>query len=184
MSDGSIVAVGLSRPGTGTAIAGFVDAQVNGYVGVDLLHASVEEILSMGEALLRDGIVAYQPTLITSDFEDTRRAAQRLKEARDSGAPGARILPVHLEGPFLSHQRSGTHPVEHLRAADVALLDQLLALDDVALMTIAPELAGALALIERCRPTRDRRLARAQRRDEPRDRPRLRGRRHVSDPPL
>jgi N-acetylmuramic acid 6-phosphate etherase/N-acetylglucosamine-6-phosphate deacetylase len=151
VSDGSIVAVGLSHPGTGTAIAGFVDAQVNGYAGVDLLNASVEDILSMGEALLRDGVVAYQPTLITSDFEDTRRAAQRLKEARESGAPGARILSVHLEGPFLSHQRSGTHPVRHLHAPDLALLDQLLDLDDVAMMTIAPELPGALALIERCR---------------------------------
>jgi N-acetylglucosamine-6-phosphate deacetylase len=151
VSDGSVVAVGLSRPGTGTAIAGLVDAQVNGYAGVDLLHASVEEIVAMGEALLRDGVVAYQPTLITSDFDDTRRATQRLKEARDSGAPGARILSVHLEGPFLSRQRSGTHPVEHLRAPDLALLDQLLDLDDVGMMTIAPELPGALALIERCR---------------------------------
>jgi N-acetylglucosamine-6-phosphate deacetylase len=151
VSDGSIVAVGLSRPGTGTAIAGLVDAQVNGYAGVDLLHASVEEVVAMGEALLRDGVVAYQPTLITSDFADTQRATQRLKEARDSGAPGARILGVHLEGPFLSHQRSGTHPVEHLRAPDLALLDQLLDLDDVGMMTIAPELPGALALIEHCR---------------------------------
>jgi N-acetylglucosamine-6-phosphate deacetylase len=151
VSDGSIVAVGLSRPGTGTAIAGLVDAQVNGYAGVDLLHASVEEIVAMGEALLRDGVVAYQPTLITSDFADTQRATQRLKEVRDSGAPGARILGVHLEGPFLSHQRSGTHPVEHLRAPDLALLDQLLDLDDVGMMTIAPELPGALALIEHCR---------------------------------
>ena len=151
VSDGSIVAVGLSRPGTGTAIAGLVDAQVNGYAGVDLLHASVEEIVAMGEALLRDGVVGYQPTLITSDFADTQRATQRLKEVRDSGAPGARILGVHLEGPFLSHQRSGTHPVEHLRAPDLALLDQLLDLDDVGMMTIAPELPGALALIEHCR---------------------------------
>jgi N-acetylglucosamine-6-phosphate deacetylase len=151
VSDGSIVAVGLSHPGTGTAVAGFVDAQVNGYAGVDLLNASVEEILAMGEALLRDGVVAYQPTLITSDFDDTRRATQRLKEARDSRAPGARILGVHLEGPFLSPQRSGTHPVQHLRAPDLTLLDQLLELDDIAMMTIAPELPGALALIERCR---------------------------------
>ncbi len=151
ISDGSIVAVGLSHPGTGTAIGGLVDAQVNGYAGVDLLNADVEQILAMGEALLRDGVVAYQPTLITSDFDDTRRAAQRLKAARDSGAPGARILRVHLEGPFLSRQRSGTHPIEHLRQPDLALLDALLDLDDVAMMTIAPELPGALELIERCR---------------------------------
>ncbi len=151
VSDGTIVAVGLSHPGAGTAIAGFVDAQVNGYAGVDLLNASVDEILEMGAALLNDGVVAYQPTLITSDFADTRRATQRLREARTSGAPGARILGVHLEGPFLSPHRSGTHPAEHLREPDLAVLDRLLALDDVAMMTIAPELPGALQLIERCR---------------------------------
>ncbi|MGC2176458.1 MAG: N-acetylmuramic acid 6-phosphate etherase [Acidimicrobiales bacterium] len=150
LSDGTIVAVGLSHPGTGTAITGFVDAQVNGYAGVDLLNASVDEIVQMGVALFNDGVVAYQPTLITSDFEDTRRATHRLREARESGAPGARILGVQLEGPFLSPQRAGTHPVEHLRAPDLALLDQLLALDGVATMTIAPELPGALELIERC----------------------------------
>lgn len=147
----TIVAVGLSNPGAGTAIAGFVDAQVNGYAGVDLLNASVEEILQMGRALANDGVIAYQPTLITSELDDTRRAARHLREARLSASDGARILDVHLEGPFLSPKRSGTHPVEHLRAPDLTLLEALLALDDVATMTIAPELRGALGLIEHCR---------------------------------
>ena len=82
---------------------------------------------------------------------DTRRATQRLQEARDSGASEAHAFcGVHLEGPFLSPQRAGTHPARDLRAPDLALLDQLLDLDDVAMMTIAPELPGALELIEHC----------------------------------
>jgi N-acetylglucosamine-6-phosphate deacetylase len=149
--DGEVVAVGLSSLGTGIAIPGLVDAQVNGYAGVDLLHADVEEIIEMGRALLRDGVVAYQPTLITSEFDQTRTAATRLKEARAAYTEGAVILPTHLEGPFLSPRRAGTHPLALLRDPDLDLLERLLDLGEIGVMTIAPELPGALELIERCR---------------------------------
>ncbi len=148
--DGEIVAVGLSHPGSGIAIPGLVDAQVNGYAGIDLLHAEVDEILEMGRALERDGVVAYQPTLITSEFEQTRQATQRLRVAREHRVDGAFILPTHLEGPFLSPQRAGTHPLSLLRAPDLELLGRLLDLPDVGFMTIAPELPGALDLIAEC----------------------------------
>jgi N-acetylmuramic acid 6-phosphate etherase/N-acetylglucosamine-6-phosphate deacetylase len=151
LHDGEVVAVGLSGPGSGIAIPGLVDAQVNGYAGVDLLHADVDEIIEMGRALMHDGVVAYQPTLITSEFDETRRAATRLKEARAAHVDGAVILPTHLEGPFLSPRRAGTHPHALLRDPDLDLLERLLDLDDVGVMTIAPELPGALELIERCR---------------------------------
>ncbi|HEY5010539.1 MAG TPA: N-acetylmuramic acid 6-phosphate etherase, partial [Acidimicrobiales bacterium] len=149
--DGEIVAVGLSHPGSGIAIPGLVDAQVNGYAGVDLLNAEVDEILEMGRALERDGVVAYQPTLITSEFDQTRQAAERLRAARETRIDGAFILPVHLEGPFLSPERAGTHPLSLLRAPDLELLGRLLDLPDVGFITIAPELPGALDLIAECR---------------------------------
>jgi N-acetylglucosamine-6-phosphate deacetylase len=64
---------------------------------------------------------------------------------------GPRVLGAHLEGPFLSPERPGMHPVEHLRAPDVALLDRLLDAGRVTEMTLAPELPGADALIRRLR---------------------------------
>jgi N-acetylglucosamine-6-phosphate deacetylase len=148
---GEIVAVGLSHPGTGIAVSGFVDTQINGYFGVDLLNAEVDEILTMGDALLRDGVVAYQPTLITSEFDQVQRAVQRIDEARNRQVGGAKILGIHLEGPFLSPRRAGTHPISHLRAPDVALLQKLLNVGRVSMITIAPELEGAIELIQLCR---------------------------------
>ncbi len=88
--DGEIVAVGLSHPGSGIAIPGLVDAQVNGYAGIDLLNAEVDEILEMGRALERDGVVAYQPTLITSEFDQTRRATQNVCAPREKHESTAR----------------------------------------------------------------------------------------------
>jgi N-acetylmuramic acid 6-phosphate etherase/N-acetylglucosamine-6-phosphate deacetylase len=144
-----IVAVGLSGRGSGIALAGFVDVQVNGYAGVDLLNADTDAIIAMGEALLNDGVIAYQPTLISSDVDQLKNAARRLREARGAQR-GARILGLHLEGPFLSEQRAGTHPVAHLKAPSAELLDHLLQDGDVAMMTLAPELPGALELITAC----------------------------------
>jgi N-acetylmuramic acid 6-phosphate etherase len=148
--DGELVAVGLSNPGSGIAIAGLIDAQVNGSYGVDLLHANAEEILEMSTAFLRDGVIAFQPTLITSDIDQLRHARVQLARARAEQRDGAKILKVHLEGPFLSPDRSGTHPVQHLRAPDEQLLLSLLEGDDVAMVTLAPELPGALDLIRLC----------------------------------
>jgi N-acetylglucosamine-6-phosphate deacetylase len=74
----------------------------------------------------------------------------QLARARAEQRDGAKILKVHLEGPFLSPDRSGTHPVQHLRAPDEQLLLSLLEGDDVAMVTLAPELPGALDLIRLC----------------------------------
>jgi N-acetylmuramic acid 6-phosphate etherase/N-acetylglucosamine-6-phosphate deacetylase len=151
ISEGLIVAVGLSQPGSGIAIPGFVDAQLNGYAGVDLLNATVDDIVEMTRALRRDGVIAFQPTLITSPFEQTARATHNLAMARPLEVDGARIMGVHLEGPFLSPLRAGTHPLAHLRPPDPEYLQRLLDLEAVTMMTLAPELSGSLALIDECR---------------------------------
>ncbi len=148
IEDGRIVAVGLARGPRGrVAIPGFVDLQVNGYGGVDFLSASGDDYYRAGEALLLAGVTAYQPTFITSAEESTVDALR----AMPTGVSGPRILGAHLEGPFLSPDRPGTHPLAHLRAPDVALLDRLLDAGHVTQMTLAPELSGADALIERLR---------------------------------
>ena len=149
--DGRIAAVGLAGAGEGIAVGGFQDNQVNGYAGVDLLHADVEQVLAVGEALWHDGVVAYQPTLITCDPSDLARALDVLSRAREIDRPQcARILGVHLEGPFLSPRRLGTHPVDRLRAPDPDLLAQWIASAPISMVTLAPELDGAMGLIDLC----------------------------------
>lgn len=148
VEDGRIEAVGLASSTRGkVAIPGFVDLQVNGYGGVDFLSASPEDYSRAGEALLLSGVTAYQPTFITSAEAATIDALRTMPAV----ASGPRILGAHLEGPFLSPERPGTHPLEHLRAPNIELLDRLLDAGTVTQMTLAPELPGADALIERLR---------------------------------
>jgi N-acetylglucosamine-6-phosphate deacetylase len=148
VEDGRVVEVGLSGGSHGLiAIPGLVDIQNNGYGGVDFLRASTEDYRSAGEALLLTGVTAYQPTFITSPEE----AAVEALRALPVGGIGPRVIGAHLEGPFLSPERPGMHPVEHLRAPDIALLDRLLDAGHVTEMTLAPELLGADELIRRLR---------------------------------
>ena len=146
--DGRVVAVGLSPGARGLiAIPGLVDIQANGYGGIDFLSAATEDYRTAGEALLLAGVTSYQPTFITSAEAMTVDAVR----AMPSAGAGPRVLGAHLEGPFLSPERPGMHPIEHLRAPDVALLDRLLDAGHVTEMTIAPELPDADRLIVRLR---------------------------------
>jgi N-acetylglucosamine-6-phosphate deacetylase len=143
--DGRITAHGLGRGnGRGVAAPGFVDLQVNGFGGVDFLEADADGYRRAGEALLETGVTSYLPTFITAPEEQLVAALGAVP--RNGTLP--RILGVHLEGPFLAPRRLGTHPADARRDPDAALLERLLDAGPVRLMTLAPELQGAAALIE------------------------------------
>src|SRR5262249_61531983 len=129
------------------AVPGFVDLQVNGFAGVDFLTACGDDYRRAGEALLAVGVTAYQPTFITAPEEMLLEALRAMPPS--DGGP--HIIGAHLDGPFLSPKRLGTHPPEHRRDPDVALLDRLLDAGHVTTLTMAPELEGAGALGRRAR---------------------------------
>ena len=144
--DGRIAACGLaSANGKGIAAPGFVDLQVNGFGGVDLLRADANGYRQAGAALLETGVTAYLPTFITAPEEELVAALEGVP--RDSNG-GPRILGVHVEGPFISARRLGTHPAALRRDPDPALLERLLEAGPIRLFTLAPELPGALELID------------------------------------
>ena len=149
---GRVAAVGLPGGRSGLAIPGLVDLQVNGFEGIDLLQATSDDILVLNARLARTGVLWYQPTLITAPEELTRLALATIGESvGGAGATrsGAHILGVHLEGPFLSPDRAGAHPVEHLRRPDLDLLASLLLGGcPVTTVTLAPELPRAGELID------------------------------------
>jgi N-acetylglucosamine-6-phosphate deacetylase len=146
IDEGRLTATGLSSPnGKGIAVPGFVDLQVNGFGGVDFLDADAEGYRRAGAALLETGVTAYLPTFITSPEEQLIAAMHEVPRERVR----PRILGMHLEGPFLSPSRLGTHAAEARRDPDVALLDRLLDAGPVRLMTLAPELPGAGKVIDR-----------------------------------
>jgi N-acetylglucosamine-6-phosphate deacetylase len=145
IDEGRIVQLGLASPnGRGYAVPGFIDLQVNGFAGVDFASADTAGYEHAGQALLETGVTSYLPTFITAPEESI--AAALAEVPRESA--GARILGVHLEGPFISPERLGTHPASAQRDPDRALLERLLDAGPVRLITLAPELPGALELVD------------------------------------
>jgi N-acetylglucosamine-6-phosphate deacetylase len=124
-----------------TVVPGFIDIQINGAFSHDFT-ADPTSIWTVGERLPETGVTAFCPTIITAP-EGAIRAAQDAKRARPNDYVGAEPLGLHLEGPHLAPKRRGTHPASDLRLPSEATF----ILDDVALVTLAPELPGALPLI-------------------------------------
>lgn len=129
--------------------SGFFDLQVNGFGGVDFNapDISAERVREALSRMRETGVTRCLPTLITSSLQAFSAAARTIAHIPDDAIAG-----IHMEGPYISPRDGarGAHPAEHVRGAS---LDDFKARQDAAdgriiLVTLAPEVPGALQLIE------------------------------------
>jgi N-acetylglucosamine-6-phosphate deacetylase len=132
---------------------GFVDLQCNGAVGVDLT-TEPERLWEVAAALPRWGVTAWLPTVVTAPPSVRRRALAALGASPAAGRPpgdpvAATPLGLHLEGPFLAPERKGAHDIRYIVDPSVDVVDGEGWSRDagVALVTLAPELPGALEVV-------------------------------------
>jgi len=141
----------LDYPGA-TIGPSFFDVHIHGAAGHDVMEATPPALDAVGRFLASRGTAAYLATTVTASLDATLRALDGLaNEIAKLPEPGrARPLGIHLEGPFLSHEKRGVQPAEHLLAPSTATFDRLVdaGRGHVRLITIAPELPGAVELIK------------------------------------
>jgi N-acetylglucosamine-6-phosphate deacetylase len=139
----------LDFPGA-TLGPAFFDVHIHGAKGHDVMEASAEALDAMGKFLAQHGTGSFLATTVTAPLDATLRSLSGLAKllAQPPAAGQARPIGIHLEGPFISHTRRGVQPPEHLLAPDVVTFDRLFeaAEGHVRLMTLAPELPGAVEL--------------------------------------
>ncbi|HEY2549353.1 MAG TPA: N-acetylglucosamine-6-phosphate deacetylase [Streptosporangiaceae bacterium] len=158
VSGGRVTQVSRGRPPrrpdiellSGSLLPGLVDLQVNGYYGIELMTAGLAGWQAVARRLPQTGTTAFLPTFITAPLAELTAAlgsAAAIMPALPAG--GARVLGVHVEGPFLSPHRSGAHNPEWLIPASPAAVTDLIAAgrDVLRLVTLAPEQAGGLAAV-------------------------------------
>jgi len=136
----------------GVLVPGFVDLQVNGYFGEELRTARAAGWATVSRRLPETGTTAYLPTFITAPLPEliaALRTAAVITAALPGG--GARVLGVHLEGPFIAAERRGAHNAAWIIPPSPAAVDELLTAGAglVRLVTLAPEAGGGLAAVER-----------------------------------
>lgn len=128
--------------------SGLVDVHIHGQAGLDVMSGDPRDVLALSERLGRQGLAGFLPTFLCSSPAQIRRSLEVLK--RVAGCErGARILGVHLEGPFLHPERRGTHNPRHIRPVSLAEMREHVAAGEglVRLVTLAPELPGSRELI-------------------------------------
>lgn len=151
IEDGRIAAIALDdEPAAdGPYVApGFVDVHVHGWGGYDAMgdRAALD---GMARRLLRRGVTSFLPTAVTAPIGELVAFADRIRNwRRDAPADGAEPLGFNLEGPFLAAARRGAHDPSHLQVpSDVPRPTLEPLVDGLRLLTIAPELPGAVDLI-------------------------------------
>jgi N-acetylglucosamine-6-phosphate deacetylase len=178
-SGGRVVSVCAGTPvrrpdvqlASGFLLPGLVDLQVNGYAGVELAGADLDQVALVASRLPQTGTTSFLPTFITSPVQALEAALRRSGEILPqlADAPGlARILGIHTEGPFISPKRRGAHNPDWIIAPTPEAIENLLKAGSpqlfgkrqavrsgdgsprnaLRLVTIAPELDGALAAIK------------------------------------
>ena len=151
------VAAGLSPPAgaevvglSGLTLApGFIDIHVHGGGGFSLATGDAEEVRSYARWVVAHGVTSFVASIVGETPEEGEAALRAIAEAGPAGG-GAELLGAHLEGPFVSAERRGALPEGWLRPPDAGLLRRLLeaAGGRLRLLTLAPELPGAGALLE------------------------------------
>jgi|Deesub1362A_J573_1020465.scaffolds.fasta_scaffold00801_11 N-acetylglucosamine-6-phosphate deacetylase len=152
------------------AIKGFIDLHTHGIGRYDTRTSSPEDILKMARLHLEAGTVAFLPTIYSGPISQMRANMEAVREAmkrQDSGRRirakrprnaswitehGACILGVHLEGPFLNPLMAGAQDRDTFLKPTLSNLERLVDgyEDIIKIITIAPEMPGALRVIERC----------------------------------
>lgn len=129
-------------------LPGFVDIHIHAFGGADCMRGE-NDVRRMSSGLLETGVAAFMPTTMSAPMDKTHQALCGIQAAKDRPQRrGAAVLGAHMEAPFLAPGHKGAQLGECLRLPDIAAYDEMTrGLDCVRMMTLAPELPGALALI-------------------------------------
>jgi N-acetylglucosamine-6-phosphate deacetylase len=152
VEDGVITEVDLDARSTHQSAQyiapGFVDVHVHGWGGFSAMGGS-DQLDGMSRSLMRHGVTSFLPTAVTSPIEELSDFGASVRAwAPDSPADGAQPLGFNLEGPFLAPKRKGAHNEAFLRVpADVSRHELAGLTEQLRLVTVAPELNGAIELI-------------------------------------
>ena len=139
------------------AVPGFVDVHIHGAGGRDVMEGSPEALAGVTRTVARHGTTSLVATTVTASPEDTIRSvegiAHYISQQHETDDARAEVLGIHFEGPFLSPVRRGVHTPEWLKLPSLEFLEKLLkaAAGNARILTLAPELLGAMPCIDAAR---------------------------------
>jgi len=128
-----------------TVVPGFIDPHIHGSGGADVMDATLASMNTISRTLASHGTTSFLPTTVSAPPEILGSTLDRLSPLLQESFEGAKPIGIHLEGPFISGQKRGTHRENNIRLPDQSLLSSWIsrASGNLKLLTMAPELDGA-----------------------------------------
>ena len=140
----------VSLPENAVVLPGFIDEHIHGAGGADAMDASEEALATIANAVAAEGTTGFLATTMTQSKENITAALAAVASYRKKNAKdGARVLGVHLEGPFIAAAHKGAQPLEYVAAPDPAVFDEYYAAsgESIKIVTLAPEEKGGDVLV-------------------------------------
>ncbi len=135
---------------TQVVVAGFIDQHVHGAGGSDGMDGTVKDLSNIANCLAKEGTTAFLATTMTQSPENISKAMGAVKEYMAlNPTDGARVLGIHLEGPFISTKHVGAQPLDYVATPSVEVFDDynFKSGNAIKLVSLAPEVEGATELI-------------------------------------
>jgi len=129
---------------------GLIDSHTHGGNGFDFMTASADQIQQLLKWYAENGVTSVFPTLSPTLTDDYYRCCDLISEVRKKGEAGARILGIHLEGPYINQEKKGVQPVVNGKTPDLNEIKNFIKCsgNPVKIVTLAPEIPGGLQLVD------------------------------------
>lgn len=136
-------------PEGAVVLPGFIDQHIHGAGGYDAMDGTKEALSAIAETIAAEGTVGFLATTMTQSRENIMQAMSAVKEYRGAEQGGARLLGIHLEGPFIAEAHKGAQPKEYVASPDARVFDEYneASGNSIKIVTLAPEIEGAAELI-------------------------------------
>lgn len=136
----------IELPKDAIVLPGFIDQHIHGAGGSDGMDGTVEDIAIIAKTVAAEGTTSFLVTTMTQSPENITKALSAVKAYKEADSKdGARVVGVHLEGPFIAAAHKGAQPLEYVKEPDIAAFDEYFAAsgESIRIVSLAPEVEGA-----------------------------------------
>jgi N-acetylglucosamine-6-phosphate deacetylase len=130
-------------------VPGFIDIHTHGVVGHDSMETDIKIFNTESKFYAKHGVTSFVPTTMAQSKKDTMLAIKTIREASYLKMAGAKIIGIHLEGPYFNLEKKGAQPGKYIRDADLDELQDFMKASNnfVVIVSLAPEIEKALEAI-------------------------------------
>lgn len=149
--DQSLITEALPYVEGNVVVPGFIDQHIHGAGGSDAMDGTVKDLSIIANSIAQEGTTGFLATTMTQSPENILKAMNAVKEYKELDPDtGAKVLGIHLEGPFISTKHVGAQPIDYVAKPEIETFDKYMSAsgNSIKIVSLAPEVEGADQLVK------------------------------------